>query len=174
MSTQTPATPQPAAVGTPPTPTRITWSQWFDLYFLNKYTFMIYGLVAGIVLTSLGSEKLGSPIKPFAHSSIVLMTIFLLFSLAGATLASAHYLRGEARQTISGDTYFKLVGISLILSALSLGVITEFGRENFIALLGFLGTALGFVVGRTATDDKASNKNAKNDRNAGGETPGGN
>jgi small-conductance mechanosensitive channel len=124
---------------------------------MNKYMVFVYGVLAGGVITAIGTQKLGHPLQPFARTTIVFMSVLLIAGLAGSAMASAHYLRDKPRQTISGDTYFKIIGISIIMIILALAITTELGRENLIAILGFLGTALGFVMGKTASGKASEN-----------------
>ena len=118
---------------------------------MSKWTFLVIGLLIGFMATALGSEKFGYPLAPFASTTILLIGVILVAGLAGSAMASANYQRGKDRQTISGDTYFKIMGIGIIMSVLALAITTQMGRENLIAILGFLGTALGFVMGKTAS-----------------------
>ena len=65
----------------------LSWEQWRQKYLMNRWTFLVIGLLVGFVATALGSEKFGSPLKPFASTTTLLIGVILVDVLAGAAMS---------------------------------------------------------------------------------------
>lgn len=144
--------PQVPPVFSPDPPTTTKSEPYF--IFHSAWFILTVGALIGGILTSLSIQVSTGLTLSSGNSSVTVLTGLLIVLIAGAGIASAHSMRKPRVETISADTYFKIFGLSILVSVVSLLYLTSQSKDNFLAVLGVLGTALGFVFGKTATGQK--------------------